>query len=149
MSKDIWLSTSHLYKTVWVCLSNSETLLHLFMVLKSTLRDCKQMQSLYNQSNKAGIQDLCSLYDLLSLCLPSGKSKSVSSCVNEKIGGHPEGPRSAMLHQEGGAWHHFREERAKNQPVPGAGGAQLLSEVGVCVDTFCFVSLLGHALVLK
>lgn len=35
-----------------------------------------------------------------------------------------------MFHQEGGAGHHFREERAQNQPVPGAGRAQLLSEVG-------------------
>lgn len=61
--------------------------------------------------------------------LPSVQPKPNSSWVNEKVDGWPEGSRSAVLHQEGGAGHHFWEERAQNQPVPGAGGAQLLSEV--------------------
>lgn len=44
-----------------------------------------------------------------------------------------------MLHQEGGARHPLREERAKNQPLPGAGGAQLLSEVGFLVWVHVFL----------
>lgn len=78
--------------------------------------------------------------------LPSVQSKSKSFWVEEKVGGRPEGSRSAVLHQEGGARHHFREERAQNQPVPGAGGAQLLSEV---CDACGIVSYCRYTEVLK
>lgn len=36
-----------------------------------------------------------------------------------------------MFHEEGGARHHLWEERAEDQPVSGAGGAQLLSKVNL------------------
>lgn len=71
--------------------------------------------------------------------LPSVQSDSNSPWVQEKVDSWPEGSRSAVLHQEGGAWHYFREERAQNQPLPGAGRAQLLSEVSLswkCSEVF-------------
>lgn len=69
--------------------------------------------------------------------VPSVQSSSDSTSVPESVNGRAEGSGPAVFHQEGGARHHLWEERAEDQPVPGAGGAQLLSKVNVLFTYVC------------